>query len=410
MKILHVSHSDLKGGAAIAAYRIHTSLLDKGSQSKLIVNFKYSKDNAVELAINKFEYIFLRTKQILSKIAIKALITKNPILHSISFFPSRLLNKINESDADIVHLHWVQHEMLSIIDISKIKKPIVWTLHDMWPFCGAEHISMDDRWKVGYKSVNRPKFEKGVDINRWVWLKKKKYWINPFNLIAPSMSHAEYIKKSALMHNWPLSIIPNPIDTDFWKPLNKEIVRKRLKIPLDIPSLLFTSMTYGKNSYNKGVDLFLNLLKMIPSNTNLQIIVIGKSSERLKNKLNFPVYFFDYSKKTILRDLYNAADITLVPSRKESFGQIASESNACGTPVLAFKIGGLKDIVKHKKTGYLAKPFEIKDLVMGLNWILSKKLMKKNIREGIVKKFSKNIIAKKYLKIYKTIYNQRINE
>ena len=88
--------------------------------------------------------------------------TKNPILHSPSFLSSSWVKKINSSDADIVNLHWVQHEMLSVSDISKIKKPLVWTLHDMWGFCGAEHISWDKRWLDGYNVDNRPNYESRI--------------------------------------------------------------------------------------------------------------------------------------------------------------------------------------------------------------------------------------------------------
>ena len=108
--------------------------------------------------------------------------TKNKIVHSISIMPSTWVRHINNSDADIIHLHWTQNETISIKDLSKIKKPIVWTPQDMWAFCGAEHYTTDKRWSEGYSSSNRPDYESGFDLNRWTWQRKKDIGVSPFKL------------------------------------------------------------------------------------------------------------------------------------------------------------------------------------------------------------------------------------
>ena len=172
MKVIHLSNSD-SGGAGIAAYRIHKSLTKIGVNSEMWVNVSINKDNSVKSSKNIFKKFFNFTRRNSKKTLMLFLKTKNPILHSPSFLSSSWVKKINSSDADIVNLHWVQHEMLSVSDISKIKKPLVWTLHDMWGFCGAEHISWDKRWLDGYNVDNRPNYEIGFDINRWTWLRKK---------------------------------------------------------------------------------------------------------------------------------------------------------------------------------------------------------------------------------------------
>ena len=283
----------------------------------MFVNFKYSKDVSVVSPNNKLDYFLLRIRQIISKLFIKTLITNNPILHSLSLFSSNLLKKINENDADIVHLHWVQHEMLSISDITKINKPILWTIHDMWPFCGAEHISMHNRWVEGYNFNNRPVSEKGFDINRWIWQKKKRYWTKPLNLVSPSSSHAKLIKMSALMHRWPLSVIPNPIDVNFWRPLQKQSSRKKLKLSIDSQLLLFTSMTNGKNFYNKGVDIFLDLIKLINTKSkfrNLELVILGKYN-KIFNEIDIPIHSFEFVNDACkgVECLINLAS-TVVPS------------------------------------------------------------------------------------------------
>jgi hypothetical protein len=77
------------------------------------------------------------------------------------------VKRINAWDADVVHLHWVQGEMLSIADIVRIQKPIVWMLHDMWAFCGAEHYTEEFHWREGHRCDNRPADESVFDLNRW---------------------------------------------------------------------------------------------------------------------------------------------------------------------------------------------------------------------------------------------------
>ena len=147
-------------------------------------------------------------------------------MHSPQIFSSPFwLKAINESDADIIHLHWFQNEMISVSDISKIKKPLVWTLHDMWGFCGAEHISYDRRWKEGYLKKNRPVGEGHFDLNRWTWIRKKKYWKDPINIITPSDWMKQNVKISYLMKKWPVYSIPNAIDMKIWKPVDKNLSR-----------------------------------------------------------------------------------------------------------------------------------------------------------------------------------------
>src|SRR5262249_41322804 len=110
-------------------------------------------------------------------------------LRSIGIFPSHLPQAINRSDADVVHLHWVSAETMSVEDIGRIRKPVVWTAHDMWPFCGAEHYAPDGpnaRWRCGYTAANRPVAQWGIDIDRWTWRRKRRAWRNAMHIVCPS--------------------------------------------------------------------------------------------------------------------------------------------------------------------------------------------------------------------------------
>ena len=404
MKVIHLSNSD-SGGAGRAAYRIHKSLIENGLNSEMWVNVSTTKDKSVKSTTNIIKKSLTFIRRNAKKPLIMFLKTKNPILHSPSFIPSSWVKKINESNADIINLHWVQHEMLSICDISKIKKPLIWTLHDMWGFCGAEHVSWDERWKNGYNINNRPDYESGFDLNRWTWLRKIKYWKKPIQIITPSNWLTECSKKSKLMSRWPVKTIGNPIDTGFRKPKNKNKCRDFFKFSHKDKILLFG--TYGANiEYHKGFDILKKALKKT-TNRNMKLVIFGQNTNINFSELGIQVVNIGFvNKDKYLRYLYCAADATVVPSRIESFGQMAAESSACGTPVVAFSTGGLKDIIEHKKTGYLAKNFKSKDLAKGINWIFSskkKRIISQNARKKILNNFNSNKVAKEYLKIYNKI-------
>ena len=186
--------------------------------------------------------------------------------------------------------------MISVSDLSKIKKPLVWTLHDMWGFCGAEHISYDRRWKEGYLKKNRPVGEGHFDINRWTWIRKKKYWKNPINIITPSDWMKQNVKKSYLMKKWPVYSIPNAIDTKKWKPVDKNLSRKTLKLPNELSLILFGS-TSGTKDYHKGFDLLEKSLEKLQNlEKKLDWLSLAKMNLKLNQILNFQYFIWDFYK------------------------------------------------------------------------------------------------------------------
>ena len=413
MKVLHLSSSDTSGGAARSSYRIHKSLLDKGLDSYLLVNKKNSKNQSIHELPDKIDKIFNQIRLRIANIIIKVFTNSKLTPHSISLFSSKLVDYVNKSDADIIHLHWVQHEMLSIADIAKIEKPIVWTLHDMWAFCGAEHLAQDDRWRLGYSKNDNSNSKFGFDINRWTWLRKLKHWQKPIHVVTPSNWLANCVRESKLMGNWPVSVVPNLLNTENWKPKDKNFARKLLGLPSDIPLVIFG--TFGANSsHHKGFDLLIETLNNIKNKDhikNMELVVFGKNTFKSLPKINFPVHLLGHLDDDNLINLYNAADVTIIPSRQEAFCQTALESQACGTPVVAFNIGGLTDIVDHLKTGYLAKAFETEDLSQGISWVLEKEqklLLGKQARSKVVEKFSQKILIEKYQAVYEKVLNNKV--
>ena len=313
------------------------------------------------------------TRPLLATPLRKLLRTGNPTIHSPALVPSHWPERLNASDADLVHLHWVQGEMLSIADIARIRKPIVWTLHDMWAFCGAEHVTPDHRWRDGYRSDNRPAHESGFDLNRHTWKRKHKHWRRPLQIVCPSRWLADCVRASALMGDWPVQVVPNPIDTVHWQPIDQRLARQLLRLPEDCPLLLFGAMGGAKDP-NKGFDLLLGALAHLRTETNLQnlqLVVFGQHAPQSQPQLIFPVHYTGPLHDDLsLRALYSAADAMVIPSRQENLPNTGLEAHACGTPVVAFNTGGLPDIVADRVTGALAVPFDPASLASAIRWVL----------------------------------------
>ncbi len=407
MKVIHISNSN-GGGAGGAAYRIHKSLINSGINSEMWVNVLKTEDETVKSSTKIFKKFIIFIRRNAKKLLMIFFKTKNPILHSPSFLSSSWVKNINSSDADVVNLHWVQHEMLSISDISKINKPLVWTLHDMWSFCGAEHVSWDERWKEGYNIDNRPSHESGFDLNRWTWLRKKKYWKKPIQIITSSTWLMKCVKLSKLMQNWPCETIPNAIDTEFWKPTNKQSARHIFNLPSNVFILAFGSANAIQEPH-KGFDLLLEALQKIQRENliELQLVIFGQKKLQKKIPIDIPIHNLGYLDDVKLKELYSAVDAVIVPSRKDNFPSVALEAQACGAPVVSFNIGGLPDIIKHQITGYIAEAFDTKALANGIFWVMKNFKIKKlgqNSRKNVINNFNENLIAKKYVEIYKKVF------
>ena len=406
MKVIQLNHSDINGGAARAAYRIHHALRYAGVDSQMWVDSTTTGDWTVQSHDSKLRKGFAKLRPPLGGGLFNPVFkTGNKIIHSPAILPSGRVNALNSSDADVLHLHWVQNEMLSISDIGRLRKPIVWTLHDMWAFCGAEHIAWDERWRTGYHRDNRPMHESGFDLNRWTWERKRKQWKNPMHIIAPSHWLADCVRKSALMMDWPVSVVANPIDSERWLPVEQKLARKLLNLPEDVPLILFG--TSGANSsYHKGFDLLVSALDHLRGTAlGLELIIFGQLTPYNPPDLGFPVHYIGHLHDDVsLRLLYSAADMLVIPSRLDNLPNTGLEAMSCGTPVVAFNTCGLPDIVDHLHTGYLAKAFDSEDLALGIKTIISETYASKKIRldcrESATTKFNPKTLAKKYKDIY----------
>lgn len=225
MKVLHVSYYDSVTGSGIAAWRLHEALLQSNVDSQMLVMQKCSNSPAVKRAS-----FAARVKSWIDQRAASRILrlqkSSNPFSHSLNFFPNPILHEIRKSKADLVHLHWIGGEMLSIEQVAQIPCPVVWTLHDAWAFCGTEHcldvLGNMTRFREGYTKENRPPEERGIDLARLVWERKCFYWKDlSIYFITPSEWMGHQLKMSSLLHSCDCSVIPNCLNTELFAPAGR---------------------------------------------------------------------------------------------------------------------------------------------------------------------------------------------
>ena len=409
LKILHISSSNIYGGSTKAAVNLHKSLLKENVHS-----FFLSQDNELNISNSlskqsSFTNILNIIKNGIARKICKTYKSKKKETLSISIFNTNILNKINNSDCDLVNLHWICNEFISISQIKKINKPIVWSLYDMWPFSGAEHYSDSNRYSEGYLKNNRNKEEKGFDINKWVWKRKLKNFNFQFPLVAPSEWLKDCAKKSFIFRDFKIHKIGHAIDINAWGVIDKDYSKDLFEVDKKKKLIIFFSSGSTQN-HRKGLDYLFKIIKNLKvEDKTYELIIVGQ-----RKKINFldkkNVRYIDFLKDDMSRKiLYNAADLILAPSRTEAFGLVVAEAAACGTPSVGFENTGVSEIILQKKTGYLAKEDNVIDFAKGIEWFFEdyKRFSSLGIKaqEHVLDNFSDNIIAKQYISIYKEILN-----
>lgn len=408
MRVFALNLSDSVGGAAKAAFRIHQAVRGVGVDSSLIVNRKTLNDPHIVGSNSSFAKLIDKFRSGVGVLAARLIRTQNSDYHSPAIFPTRWSKKLNRSIADVIHLHWIGGEMISINDLGAIEKPLVWTLHDMWAFSGAEHYSENMRWKEGYTQLNRPVGEAGFDINLLTWLRKQKAWQKPLQIVTPSQWLADCVKTSVLMRDWPVEVIPNPIDVDQWIPVDKKIAREKLGLPQEVPLILFGAIG-GAADPRKGFDLLQAALQKLSGTIHgLELVIFGQDAPEQSVDLGFPIHYLGHLANEVdMQMAYSAADALIAPSRQEVFGQTASEAHACACPAVAFEGTGLADVIEHQKTGYLAKAGNVQDLADGIAWVLESgsqsNALNTAARARAIEKFSYPVVAQQYKNIYSKI-------
>ena len=416
MRVLIVNTSERIGGAAIAAGRLVEALKNNGIKAKMLVREKQT-DRLSVIGLNKnwwkvWQFIWERI-----------LIWKENRFKKHNLFAVDIANTGTDitvlpefQAADIIHLHWINQGMLSLNDIRKILqsgKPVVWTMHDMWPCTGICHHARECD-KYHQECHHCPYIYKGggkKDLSNQVFKKKKEiYQLAPVTFVTCSRWLKERASQSALLNGHSIVDIPNPINTGLFKPQNALVVRTKMGLPTDKKLILFGSVKVTDK--RKGIDYFIESCKLLAEKypemkEELGVVVYGKNSECLKPLIPFQVYALDYiSNEKDLVNIYNAVDLYVTPSLEENLPTTIMEAMACGVPCVGFNVGGIPEMIDHLHNGYVAEYKSAEDLANGIIWTLSESEYQSLSEEACrkaVSNYSESIVAKKYIDIYNKI-------
>ncbi len=420
MRVVHINKSDVKGGAAVAASRIVSSLRGMDVEASMLVAEKLGQDDwSVSIANSRREkakvmFFFLqevaaflpheksKTSRFAFSLARRGFnLSKHPLI----------------MEADIIHLHWFNQGFLSLKGLEKIfqlGKPVVWTLHDMWSFTGGCHYAGScEGYQKSCGSCPLIQDASPNDISAVQHGKKQMAYNNaPLSIVTCSQWLGSVARQSSLLKHHRVTSIPNPIDTDFYAPVPRQEARKRLNLPLDKKILLFGAANVADP--RKGIALLLHALKLLSTRKHadqIELVIFGKTPPRLAEKLPFPARLMHYvSDADTLVDLYNAADVFVLPSLEDNLPNTVMEALSCGTPVAAFRIGGVPEMVAHGICGYLAAPGDAGGLAEGIEYLLfkcSEQACRENAREKVLNNFAPELVAKQYLQLYLQLLSEK---
>jgi glycosyltransferase involved in cell wall biosynthesis len=412
MRVLIVNASDIDGGAARAAYRLHKALLNESIDSKMIVQFKKSDDYTVLGPQTKMQKALCKLRPILDNLPVKLYKNRTKTLFSPSWLRfSGIASKINEINPDIVHLHWITGGMMSIEDINKIKAPVIWSLHDNWAFTGGCHIKWEcDNYKNSCGFCPRLGSNKENDLSRKVWNRKKRIFdVKKMTIVGLSRWIHKCSKDSCLLKSHININLPNLIDVNIFKPFDKQKSRELWNLSSKKRLILFGAMG-ATSDIRKGFKELIRALELIKSDA-IEFVVFGSSEPINAPNFRFKVNYLGHLHDDIsLVTLYSAVDVMVVPSLQENLSNVIMESLACATPVVAFNVGGNSDMIEHLKSGYLAKTFDSEDLAKGIDWIINNPKYEElceHARSKIIREFDSAIVTKKYIALYQDVLKSK---
>lgn len=416
MKVLFVNINDSSGGASRAAMRIMRGVQQIGVQAQMFVKYKYLRSDDV-LSIQQFipsNQIYKAIDWVWTKIKnkwqyFKWLPYKNTkqkaFLSDLRSMSSH--GALKKIDCDIMHLHWINMRFVDIRELTKVHKPIVWTLHDSWTFCGVCHVPYDCRkYESHCGACPMLGSAKEHDLAYEVFEKKiAAYKGLDLHIVTPSKWLASCAKRSSLLGQFPITVIPNCIDTEAYQPMNKKEIIDIFNLNPDKKYLLFGAM-HATTDKNKGFDMLLQALQQMEE-IDAELIVYGTDEDLSKYDIPMLVHSLGYIRgDKQMAMLYNVAYVTIVPSRSENLSNTIMESMSCGTPVVAFNIGGNGDMIEHQHNGYLAKEQDSADLAKGIQWCLNHNgdnILGNRARAKVLGNYTIEKVAKQYKSLYESL-------
>ena len=427
MKILHINTYD-RGGAANACLRLHEGLLNSGIDSKVLVLHK-TNNNFPEVYAYEPEILPLKKRIFSQRLKGKiqrilkefGLYKKNVIpeseierqnlqnlrpkgLEMISFPESNIDITNNKlfREADIVHLHWVANFLDYKTFFEKCRKPIVWTFHDQNPFLGVEHydeklLSPD---KQGFPNVRQfDSYELEVE-EKYKQIKREIFKNTPINIVALCNWMKNEIADSQMFPAAKINIISNGIDANQFRILNKIFCRELLNLPLDKKIILFVSDNIDNN--RKGLSYLSRAIEKIKA-TDFIVCSVGNKSYSYNNK-NF-IELGEIRDQRLMNAIYSAADLFVIPSLMDNLPNTVVESLLSGTSVISFPVGGMLDMIKHKKNGYITNAINVNALVDSINDFFENGVEwnSEQVRKNAIENYDISVQVKNMTKLYQDI-------
>lgn len=412
MKILHLSTFHKQGGASIAAFRLHDALLKINVDSEMLVQKRNEESTKI---VTLEESIFYRTSYWGYFIAERLHFLPYEKNKSVrySFSPAKVGVDISNHplvrEADIIQLHWINFGFLSLRSIEKLLdlgKPVIWTMHDMWPFTGGCHYSRGcERYKTTCQFCPYLRKPAEYDLSFEIFQKKASiYQHKDLTLVSPSFWLKNLASTATLTKQLRSEVIPNPININLYTSRNKTEIRRKHKLPEDKKLLLFV----GANTMDprKGFPVFRETVNIISQvNSDFEIVVFGKSDSEIISTLAPVVHNIGtLTDATEIAEVYAACDLLVVPSLEDNLPNTVMEAMACGTPVVGFNTGGIPEMIDHKQNGYVADFMSVDSLKEGIIWVLENpENLSENARNKVVNQYSEEVVANQYVALYQSL-------
>lgn len=404
MRILFLSTNENRGGAANAQYRIYQGLKKNNIETKMIVINRDSNDLDV-IEVKKLNRIIRKIKLKIINYFLKFRYHPKSMF-SLNVISSKdVLEIIEKINPDLIHLNWINAGMISIKDISNLNVPIVWTLHDMWAFTGGCHYSNGClKFQTGCGNCPVLNSRNKIDLSSKLLDLKNKFYSNEIVYICPSKWLKKMAKESLLLNSHNVKVIPNGIDSKAYKKKSKSYARKYFKIDSSKSLVLFGAMS-SKTDERKGFELLQKAL--IKTTANFDVVIFGTNTKsHYLDDVGRTVYEIGNLNNDEIILAYSTADVMVVPSKEDNLPNTVLESLFCSLPVVAFNIGGLPDMISHKKNGFLASPFSTSELAEGIDWIINhpqRNEINDFARKYAINNYDIKLIVSRHIELYKTL-------
>ena len=410
MKVLHINTYQ-QGGAALCAIRICKALSNEGIESRILFANGSSLPEGIEGAIATRDNIiwnrnlFMRAIKKFFKLfgiwivdvekanyQLKKANTSGLYVHQPLSSYKDITNHPLIEWADIIHLHWVADFIDYPTFFKKVKKPIVWTLHDKYPALGIMHYCS--------RFFPIPNELKNIDAYCRKIKRESVSNTKSLNIVAISELMIDICNNSDVIGGFPVTLIHNGVDTAIFQVIKKEDAKKMAKLPEDTIIYLFSSI-YMDDS-NKGFDRAIAALEKVDI-PNKMLVCLGGEKDSYKSTCSFPVIITGVIKDSSqLAIYYSAADYFLQCSYEETFAQTPLEAMACGTPVISTPCSGTKDIIR-PFNGIICKDYNSDAIAEGIKEALGKPYKSNEISQFVIDNFNYRKIANQYIELYKKI-------